>query len=218
MEKGRKQGENTTVVELTDEDRRKFKELVMPQLDNIKRLVAYYSTNPTYFNDNYSCVLEDLARHIHSFDESRMESLKSWTHVAVKNCVLKCNELNTRSKSFISDVPYENYTSSYTLADSICAEKSGLFDNISDDVYNALMKVPIFKLRPLLNSIKGYTINEIIQLEMDAGSKVESTAYAIKCRIFSAKQIIYKELYGHKRPTIVKSRKGVSKGGEGAGQ
>ena len=53
---------------------------------------------------------------------------------------------------------------------------------------------------------------------MEAGSLKKPSEYAIKCRIFSAKNILYKELYGRKRPTSDKNNKDVSKGGEGAGQ
>ena len=72
------------LTELTDEEREKFEKLVVPHLSEIKQLVAYYSTNPTYFEDNYCFVLEELACYINNFDTSRMDKLKSWIHVVVK--------------------------------------------------------------------------------------------------------------------------------------
>ena len=205
------------LTELTDEEREKFEKLVVPHLSEIKQLVAYYSTNPTYFEDNYCFVLEELVCYINNFDTSRMDKLKSWIHVVVKNCVNKHNDKNNKFQSLLSGVCYEAYTSRCTLAASPSCT-TNLFENISDEMYNALMKVPAFKLRPFLYSVQGYSIKEIIQLEMEAGSLKKPSEYAIKCRIFSAKNILYKELYGRKRPTSDKNNKDVSKGGEGAGQ
>lgn len=204
-------------TELTDEQRKKFEQLVVPNIPKVKQLVAYYSTNPTYFDDNYSCALEDLACYIDNFDTSRMDKLNSWIHVVVKNCVNKSNERNRRAQDLLSSVPCEEYTSRCTLISSNHSEMN-LFDGISDEMYNALMKIPAFKLEPFLYSVQGYSVKEIIEIEMKNGNLKVASEYAIKCRIFSAKNILYKELYGYKRPTMGKNNKDVSKGGKGASQ
>lgn len=200
--------------ELTEEQREKFNELVVPNLGKVRQLVAYYSTNPTYIEDNYGNALEELACYIDNFDTSRMDKLNSWIHVVVKNCTIKANEYNSRSHGLISDVPCENYSSAYTLV-SHSHEEGSLFDNISDEMYNALMQIPTFKLEPFLYSVQGYSIREIVKIELENGNLDVPSEYAIKCRIFSAKNILYEKLYGGKRPTMGKNGKGVSKGGRG---
>lgn len=181
----------------------------------VKQLVAFYSTNISYFDDNYNCVLADLACYIKNFDISRKECLDSWIHVTVKNCVRKnCIKLDNYKK-LVSGIPCEEYTSGYVLA-SPFKDEGGIFNGISDKMYNALMKVPTIKLEPLLLLLKGYSIREIVEMEAKKGLGRVPSEDAVKKRIYSAKEILYEELYGKKRPPNHKSGNGVSKGGEEA--
>lgn len=184
-----------------------FEELVVPRLEKIKQLVAYYSNNPTHFSDNYSAVLEELACYIRNFDMEKKDKIESWIHVVVKNCVNKHNERNSRMRGVLSDIPFEEYTSSSVASSYSQYMGRSLMDCISDKMRRALMKVPMYKLEPFIYSVQGYSIREIIKMEMENGNLSKPSECAIKCRIFSAKNIIYRELYGRKRPTIAQCGK-----------
>lgn len=213
--RSKRQENSKKFVELTDEERKRFNQLIVPKLPMVRQLVAFYTTNASHFDDNYSCVLSDLACYIKNFDISRKECLDSWIHVTVKNCVRKNSiKLDSYTKH-ISAVPYEEYTSDYVLASPFKGE-SGIFNGISDKMYNALMKVPAAKLESLLLLLKGYSIKEIVELEAKKGLVRVPSEDAVKKRIYSAKEILYEELYGRKRPPNHKSGSGFSKGGKGA--
>ena len=189
--------------EITDEERQLFGELIVPKLDFIKSLVKNYTDSSEYVDDNYNICLSEFACYIKSFDKNMMSKLDSWIHVTVKRCCFRLNTKNRAAKENDSDVQLESYMESTTssLKSYEKTQCESFTDNISDELYDALMAVPLNKLSPFLLYIKGYKMEEIAEIEYNRGHVSKKSVYAVKCRIFKAKDMVKKKLLanGYKR-------------------
>lgn len=192
--KVRKTKKNTA---LTEEERKLFNELIVPRMNDINNLVALYSESARDFDDNKSVCLSEMACYIKSFDVTKMGKLRSWIHVCVKNCILRRNKKKKKSsagnESGLSVESYMESTTSSPVAPSYVSESS-LFDNISDEMYDALMKLSFDELRPFLLYAQGYSLREIAKIEFQNGNLQSESVYIIRCRVKSAKSSLKKIL------------------------
>ena len=193
--KERKTKKNT---ELTDEERKLFDELIVPNMGDINNLVAYYSNSARDFDDNKSICLDEMACYIKSFQTSKIGKIRSWIHVCVKHCIERENK--RRATSFAhqkSEVPIESYmdsTKNSPVADSSSWSELSLFDNISDEMYRALMKIPLEELRPFMLYAQGYSMSEIAEIEYNAGNIASKSVYIVRGRVSNAKIVLKKIL------------------------
>lgn len=186
---------------LTDEEKRLFDELIVPNMQDVNNLVAFYSNNIQDFDENKAICLDEMACYIKSFDTSKMSKLRSWIHVCVKNCIKRQDKRRSKMNSLQSGVSLDSYMDSTNDAPvSSCYNitLSSLFDNISDEVYNALMKLPYSDLEPFLLSVQGYTFSEIAKIEYKKGRTKSKSVYDIRCKIENAKYTLKKLLNGYK--------------------
>lgn len=193
--KERKTKKNT---ELTDEERELFNKLILPNMGDINNLVAYYSNSARDFDDNKSLCLDEMACYIKSFQTSKMGKIRSWIHVCVKHCIERENRRRAMSYAHQrSEVPLESYmdsTKNSPVAESPSLSDMSLFDNISDEMYKALMKIPYEELRPFMLYTQGYSMSEIAEMEYNAGNIASRSIYIVRCRVSNAKNVLRKIL------------------------
>ena len=59
-----------------------FEKYIVPNLDEIRSLVFFYSSNKQEVDSNYNFVLTEMYKYIHSYDPSK--SLKTWIHIVAR--------------------------------------------------------------------------------------------------------------------------------------
>lgn len=200
MENKKKQSGKKRVIkkfsEITDEERELFDELIVPKLEFIKSLVRNYTDSAEYVDDNYNICLSEFACYIKSFDKSKMNKLNSWIHVTVKRCCFRMNVKNRTIHKNDSGVQLESYMESTTcsLRSTEKTRCKSFIDNISDELYDALMEVPLNKLSPFLLYVQGYKMEDIADIEYKLGHVTKKSVFAVKCRIFKARDMVKKKL------------------------
>lgn len=169
-----------------------FNELIVPKMDFIKSLVRNYSSSKEYVDDTFCICLSEFAYYIKSFNTARMDRLDSWIHVTVKRCCFRQNLKNKTIHQNDSGVQLESYLDSTTssLKSSERTVCNSFIDNISDELFKALMQIPCLKLSPFLYYAQGYNLEEITELEFEKGNLDKKSVYAVKCRIFTAKTML----------------------------
>lgn len=177
---------------LTDEERDLFNKLIVPKMDFIKSLVKNYSSSKEYVDDTFCICLSEFAFYIKSFNTERMDRLESWIHVTVKRCCFRQNLKNKSAHENDSGVQLESYLDSMTSSprSSERTACNSFIDNISDELFNALMRIPYTKLSPFLYYVQGYNLEEIVEMEFEKGNLEKKSVYAIKCRVFTAKTML----------------------------
>lgn len=178
--------------ELTEEERNLFNKLIVPKLDFVRSLVKNYSSSKDYVDDTYCICLSEFAYYIKSFNTERMDRLDSWIHVTVKRCCFRQNLKNKTMHENDSGVQLESYLDSTTnsLKSTERTACNSFIDNISDELFEALMQIPYIKLSPFLYYAQGYNLEEIVELEFEKGNLEKKSVYAIKCRVFTAKTML----------------------------
>lgn len=186
-------GRNQEVV-LSDEEREQlFNKLIKPNFDKIKSLVKHYANNQQDVDSHFNYTIEQMFRYIHTYMPER--SLDTWIHIVTKRACFNRNKRQAQDDSY--------YTGEDIKLESCCGssemEVGTLVDNISDDVYVALMQIPPIKLSAFLLKAQGYTIKEITEIEYNRGHLYKQPDQAeeiIKSRIYFCRrqlQAILKE-------------------------
>ena len=179
---------------IQDDERKKlFNKLIIPNFDKIKSLVKHYSNHQSDVESHYSYVIEQMFRYVHTYNPD--QSLDTWIHIVTKRACFNQNKKRASDDS--------HYTSEELKLDECGGysemEIGSLVDNISDDVYVALMQIPPIKLSAFLLKAQGYTIKEITEIEYSRGHLMrqpQQSEEIIKSRIYFCRkqlQIILKQ-------------------------
>ncbi len=174
--------------ELTDDERLElFNKLIKPNFDLIKSLCTYYTNKVQDVDENYNTVLYDFYRYIHTYNPQK--SLKTWIHIVVRNSTWKANKMRAKDSSMISDTKFVSVDDVDSIDDASDIDLSLRFftDKISDEVYDALLKLPTLKLSAFLLHLQGYADEEIARIEYRKGRLSKMSISIVKNRIWTAR-------------------------------
>lgn len=178
-----------------------FNKLITPEQEYIKRLVSQYTYCKSDIDDNYSEVLENFFKYIHTYDTSR--SLHTWIHIVIRRFVQE--SVRKKTLAVTDDIPIESIQNE-------CAEDYEWGDpNLTSDNYHEILGdglldaidslKPIHKEAFLLQAA-GYTLSEITDKLYSEGKLKTKNIETVKSRVFLAKEQL-RELVtrdGEKRP------------------
>lgn len=174
-----------------------FKRYVEPYLTNIKALSVKYSDKFQDAEDNYMFALQQLYSYILTYDPAK--PLNTWIHISVKRACYHKNKkraqrmsVHTEIASCSSEAIYQHGT-----ANVVDAGFGNLADNLSDEVYNALLTLEPRKLSAFLLYAQGLNIREITRIEYAKGHLDQKLESLIKSRIYWAKMQLKYELKKH---------------------
>lgn len=175
-----------------------FHKYIVPNLTSIKSLTVKYTDKYQDVEDNYNYVLAQMYSYIHSYDPTK--SLNTWIHIVTKRACFNQNIKRAQYSSLQTDM---EFCSSDTLhqhgtANIVEAGFGTLVDNLSDQMYDALMQIDSCKLSAFLLYAQGIGIREITQIEYNAGHLDKKNEDVIKSRIYWVKkqlQYILKETW-----------------------
>lgn len=191
--------------ELTQEERDRFNKLIVPKMKMIRQLVGFYinDCNVQDFEAFYNTCLYELAIYSYTFDTSEMEKLNSWIHVCVKRCVCRQNLKAYKERTKWTGVSMDSFVDSTTHSPSILTEPVPFVDAIPDYLYNALLELPTKLLKPMLLSVQGYHIDDIMEIGIADGWIGDECRQTVNRRILEAKSVLRNILIknGYKRYT-----------------
>lgn len=190
-----------------------FNELLAPKLDYIKSLVHYYRNPGTDEGYLLSVVLEKLYRYANSYDPEK--SLDTWIHICVKRHVFKLNNDHYREMQYRTGVEFGEATRTASTSVSYDGqmERKSMLDSIPDEVYNALMKIPEYKLRPFMRYVQGYTIRVIAEMEYEEGHTSSLVEEVVKGRVFWTRNKLQELLKDYAKHRGLQSTQGGTGGG-----
>jgi len=151
-----------------------FDKLVKPKIPQIRGLVQMYVDNYQELEPCLSYVLEQLYKYIHTYDESK--SLDTWLHIVTKRSVFNQNKEEAERLSYYTDTEI----GSYINLKSASTSPASILDNISDEVYDALLQVSPIKLSAFLLQLQGYSIKEIVKIESERGHFGETSKLSVE--------------------------------------
>ena len=186
--KGKKNGKQVNDVR----NKPLFKRYIEPHLTVIKSLVVKYTDKYQNIEDDYIYVLSQLYMYIHTYKTDK--DLKTWIHIVVKRACFSQNKKRSQAISFQTDIEMcSNETlHQHGTANMVEAQCGSFADNLSDQVYKAMMKIAPNKLSPFLAYIQGLGIREVVKLEWRAGHVENKNEDLVKSRIYWArKQLQY---------------------------
>lgn len=174
-------GQNREMAMSDEERERLFNELIKPNFDKIKSLVKHYTNRPQDIDSHYNYAIEQMYRYVHTYNSDK--PLDTWIHIVTKRACFNRNKRQASEDSHYTgeDIQLESCSGSSEM------EVGTLVDNISDDVYIALMQIPPIKLSAFLLKAQGYTIKEIAEIEYNRGhlcKQPEQSEEIIKSRIY----------------------------------
>lgn len=173
-----------------------FQKYIAPHLEVIKLLAAKYTDKSQDVDENYNLALAQMYTYIHTYDPEK--SLKTWIYIVTKRACFNQNEKRAKYASTQADLEFCSSDAlhqhgSSNIIDACCGT---LADNLSDEVYNALMRIDPCRLSPFLLFAQGMKIREITQAEWRAGHLKRKSEDIVKSRIYWAKkelQLILKQ-------------------------
>lgn len=185
--------------QLTDVQKRAlFKQLIEPHFTIIKSLVVKYTDRYQDVEDNNIYVLSQLYAYIHTYNHA--QPLKTWIHIVTKRACFNRNRKRSQYMSFQTDIEMcsNEALHQHGTANMVEAGFGSLADNLSDKVYQAMMKVDPYKLSPFLLYAQGLGIREIARMEWKAGHMDKKSEDLVKSRIYWAKKQLqyYLKEYG----------------------
>lgn len=186
QKKGRKRGGASPISET--EQKALFQKYIAPNLTSIKSLTVRYTDKYQDVEDNYNYVLAQMYSYIYSYDPSK--SLETWIHIVTKRACFNQNDRRTQYLSIQTDLEFcsSDVLHQHGTANMVDASFGSLADNLSDDVYAALMQIDPCKLSPFLLYAQGLGIREITKMEWKAGHLEKKSEDVIKSRIYWAKK------------------------------
>ena len=167
-----------------------FQLYVQPNFDEILKYVRFYIDRNQNIDDDFNHVITQMFKYIHTYNPHR--SLKTWLHIVTKRSVFNQNEQRSKASGLFSneaavkEVDDEDFmaVSAVNVESSYNVITGSFLDNISDEVYNALMKIPSSKLSPFLLQMQGYSIRDIVVKEYESGHIDRMSEEIVKSRIF----------------------------------
>ena len=165
-----------------------FDKYIVPHLTSIKSLTVKYTDRYQDIEDNYNYVLSQMFIYIHSYDAKR--SLDTWIHIVTKRACYNQNIRRSQLSSMLTDLEYcsPDVLHQNGTANVIDASFGALADNLSDEIYDALMQIDSKKLSPFLAYAQGIGVREITQMEYNAGHLERKSEDIVKSRIYWAKK------------------------------
>lgn len=175
-----------------------FKQLIEPHLTIIKSLVVKYTDKYQDVEDNNIYVLSQLYSYIHTYNQA--QSLKTWIHIVTKRACFNRNRKRSQYLPIQADIEMcsNEALHQHGTANIVEAGFGTLADNLSDKVYQAMMKVDPYKLSPFLLYVQGIGIREIARMEWKVGHMDKKSEDLVKSRIYWAKKQLqyYLKEYG----------------------
>lgn len=175
-----------------------FKQLIEPHLTIIKSLVVKYTDKYQDVEDNNIYVLSQLYSYIHTYNHE--QSLKTWIHIVTKRACFNRNRKRSQYTSFQADIEMcsNEALHQHGTANIVETNFGTLADNLSDKVYQAMMKVDPYKLSPFLLYAQGIGMREIARIEWKAGHMENKSEDLVKSRIYWAQKELryYLKEYG----------------------
>ena len=172
-----------------------FNKYVKPNLDFIYSLCKNYTDKYQNIDDNYNYVLLELYKYSYSYDPTK--SLKTWLHICTKRaCYANNKKLREQSANIhglsVNETAEAKNNPKHSV--DIEAEFSSLMESLSDEVYEALLAVPMLKLSPFLLQLQGYKTSEIVEMEYEMGHIRSKSIEVVRNRIFTARNIMMEHL------------------------
>lgn len=139
-------------------------------------------------DENYNYVLSQMYAYIHSYDPSK--PLHTWIHIVTKRACFNQNDKRTKYNSMQADLEFCSMDALHQNGNSnvIDASFGTLADNLSDEVYEALMRIDPCKLSAFLLYAQGLGVREITKIEWRAGHLERKSEDVVKSRIYWAKK------------------------------
>lgn len=175
--------------QLTHQQKKKlFNKYVMPYLSTIKSLVRNYTDCYHDIDENYNYCLAQFYNYIGSYDPSK--KLDTWLHICVKRACFHQNKKRADEASHWTDIEMCSMEDIYQHGTSMVeyATVGTLIDNISDQMYAVLMKIPPQRLSPFMLYAQGHRIREITAAEWDMGHLEKKSEDVVRSRIYWAKK------------------------------
>jgi len=167
-----------------------FRQYVQPNFEVILKYVRFYIDKAQNVDDDFNYVITQMFKYIHTYNPVR--SLKTWLHIVTKRSVFNQNARRSKvaglfsNEAAVKEVDDEDFmaVSAVNVEAGYNVVIGSFLDNISDEVYNALMKIPSSKLSPFLLQMQGYSIRDIVVKEFESGHIDRQSEEIIKSRIF----------------------------------
>lgn len=183
------------------ERERLFDKLVRPHFTEIKSLAVRYTDKYADWEDNYILSLQQLYAYIHTYNPEK--PLNTWIHIVVKRACYHQNIKQSNRQPMQSDITKcsQEALHQHGTSNVVDASFGNLIDNISDEVYKALLQIEPRRLSAFLLFAQGNSIREITGLEYIAGHLEQKNEAIIRSRIYWAQRQL--------RYLILKQRNGL---------
>lgn len=170
------------------EKERLFNKYIVPNLKDIKRLVRYYTFDCQDVEDNYSICLMQLYNYIGSYDPA--QKISTWYGISIKRACVNKGKERAEESSYMTDIEMCSREDIYQHGTNMVVELDfgTLIDNISDEVYAALMRIPPHRLSPFMMHAQGHRIREITEAEWKLGHLEKRSEDVVKSRIYWARR------------------------------
>ncbi len=155
-------------------------------------MVVKYTDKYQNVDDDNIYVLSQLYTYIHTYKSDK--DLKTWIHIVVKRACFSQNKKRSQYASLQTDIEMcsNDALHQHGTSNMVEAQCGSLVDNLSNKVYNAIMKIDPYKLSPFLAYTQGLGIREIVKQEWMAGHIENKNEDLVKSRIYWArKQLQY---------------------------
>lgn len=175
-----------------------FNRYIMPNLDEVRSLVFFYSANKQEVDANYNFVLTEMYKYIHTYNPEK--PLKTWLHIVAKRGTQLQNkrqyDAHSHDHGISYDYDHENGDDDEVLE---CGEGmttmivGNVIDNVSDKVLSALQRTPPALLSSFILYYQGYSHQEIVDIEYSRGyidNNGPDAQKTIQNRIYMAKKTI----------------------------
>lgn len=165
-----------------------FNQYVAPNLESIYTLTKRYTDHYQDVDENYNHCLAQLYNYIGSYNPT--QKLSTWLHVVVKRACFHQNKKRMEESSHWTDIEMCSMEDLYQNGNSMVTDASfgTLIDNISDQMYAALMQIPPQRLSPFMLCVQGMKIREITDTEWNLGHLEKKSEDVVKSRIYWARR------------------------------
>lgn len=163
-----------------------FDKYITPRLTSVKTLAVKYTDKYQDVEDNYNYALAQMYDYIYTYNPS--QSLDTWVHIVVKRACFNQNKKRAKRNQTQTDIEMctTDALHQHGTANIVDAGFGTLADNVSDEVYNALLQIHPYKLSPFLRYVQGLRIREITKLEFLDGHLERKSEDLVKSRIYWA--------------------------------
>lgn len=171
-----------------------FDRHVTPYVNMIYKLCIKYTFDPQNVEDNYTEVLANLYKYIHTYDEKR--SIRTWLHIVTKRFII---DVDSKRQSLHLDIdPNDIWDGDFnaSIEDACepeepsyrCMDETNYKMWYNDDIIDAIEGLrPIYR-EALLLQMAGYKLNEIVDISYKNGNLKTKNIETVKSRLFLAKK------------------------------